>query len=349
MKQSLLLMLLALGIYCINGNAQTKKPVRKTTTQVSKSNNLPKDSREYQVGKDGFEWYKVCKKGKWGAEDRIGNVLVPCEYDKIEYQEYQDYRDMTIGCGFVVVMGQYYGYYSREGKCVIPYTKHYTSAYKVTYIKEQIGTMYCCTLDDCTVFCNAQGEEVCRFNGRTYFPFPIYEKGKFYYRITADDKYGIADGNGHTIINVEYSCITSNSKGDFTASVNGEERILGNLNSIYTTKNPFENNPVEKPNTQMTSSSSSLNNNTNSNGNSNFGGGTTTVVVEHHRDPVPVQQWQACWACGGMGTMGCDGCGGSGTKYIGNNLRRCSLCNGQGIRPCNICYGNKGQYITVYQ
>ena len=73
------------------------------------------------------------------------------------------------------------------------------------------------------------------------------------------------------------------------------------------------------------------------------------VIIEHRRDPIPVQQWQACFACGGMGTMGCDFCGGSGTKYIGDNLRRCSRCNGQGIIPCNVCFGNKGKYITVYQ
>jgi len=79
------------------------------------------------------------------------------------------------------------------------------------------------------------------------------------------------------------------------------------------------------------------------------GGGTTPIVVEHHRDPIPVQQWQACIACGGMGTMGCDNCGGSGTKYIGDRLQRCSRCNGQGLIPCRTCFGNKGQYITVYQ
>lgn len=73
------------------------------------------------------------------------------------------------------------------------------------------------------------------------------------------------------------------------------------------------------------------------------------IIIEHHRDPVPVQQWQACWACGGMGTMGCDNCGGSGTKYIGDRLHICSRCNGQRLIPCNICHGNKGQYTTVYQ
>ena len=73
------------------------------------------------------------------------------------------------------------------------------------------------------------------------------------------------------------------------------------------------------------------------------------IIIEHRHDPVPVQQWQACFACGGMGTMGCDNCGGGGTKYIGDRLHRCSRCNGRGIIPCNICHGNKGQYITVYQ
>ena len=100
----------------------------------------------------------------------------------------------------------------------------------------------------------------------------------------------------------------------------------------------------EKPSSNSTASS-----NTGSNSNNNHGGGTTTVVVEHHRDPVPVQEWQACFACGGMGTMGCDNCGGSGTKYIGDRLHRCSRCNGRGIIPCNVCFGNKGQYITVYR
>ncbi len=100
---------------------------------------------------------------------------------------------------------------------------------------------------------------------------------------------------------------------------------------------------------RTSSTSSSTTSNSASTSNNNSGNNTTTIHVEHHHDPVPVQQWQACWACGGMGTMGCDGCGGSGTKYIGNRLHRCGLCNGSGIRPCNICYGNKGQYITVYK
>ena len=97
------------------------------------------------------------------------------------------------------------------------------------------------------------------------------------------------------------------------------------------------------------SSTSSTASSSSSSSKSNSGNNTTTIHVEHHHDPVPVQQWQACFACGGMGTMGCDNCGGSGTKYIGDRLHRCSRCNGRGIIPCNVCYGNKGQYVTVYK
>lgn len=71
------------------------------------------------------------------------------------------------------------------------------------------------------------------------------------------------------------------------------------------------------------------------------------IIIE--RDPVPFQEWQACFACGGMGTMGCDNCGGSGTTYIGDRLHICSRCHGQRVIPCNICFGNKGKYITVYR
>ena len=109
---------------------------------------------------------------------------------------------------------------------------------------------------------------------------------------------------------------------------------------------------VNTPTTQQkqsTAQQSTTSSNSTSNTSNKSNGTTQTVVVEHRRDPVPVQEWQACWACGGMGTMGCDFCGGSGTKYIGDNLRRCSRCNGGGIIPCNVCFGNKGKYITVYR
>jgi hypothetical protein len=69
------------------------------------------------------------------------------------------------------------------------------------------------------------------------------------------------------------------------------------------------------------------------------------VVVEHHRDPVPVQEWVQCTTCWGSGT--CPDCAGSGTKYIGDNLRRCWRCGGRG--KCSSCSGQGGRYYTVYK
>ena len=139
----------------------------------------------------------------------------------------------------------------------------------------------------------------------------------------------------------------------FTYTMNGykgECNHLGQQLSKIKVDTPSQTSVASSSSsTSSSSSSSSSTASSNSSSSSNSGNKTTTVVVEHHRDPIPVQQWQACLACGGMGTMGCDNCGGSGTKYIGDRLHRCSLCNGQGIIPCRSCYGNKGQYITVYR
>ena len=199
-----------------------------------------------------------------------------------------------------------------------------------------------------------------------------------YYKVSKGGHYGLTDKDGKVIVPAEMEVLEQAGAGylrykinDFYGVMNYSGKILIDTDRGYTkigdyvsfTKRfPYEmdgykgecNNlgvqvskiKVATPQQNVATTNTTSNTSKNSTSSS---GTTQTVVVEHHRDPVPVQQWQACWACGGMGTMGCDGCGGSGTKYIGDNLRRCGLCNGQGIRPCNICYGNKGQYITVYQ
>ncbi|MBQ3699222.1 MAG: WG repeat-containing protein [Prevotella sp.] len=93
------------------------------------------------------------------------------------------------------------------------------------------------------------------------------------------------------------------------------------------------------------SSSSSTASSSSSSSSNNSGNKTTTVVVEHHRDPIPVQEWVQCTACWGSGT--CPNCAGSGTKYIGDNLRRCWRCGGRG--KCSSCSGQGGRYYTVYK
>lgn len=199
-----------------------------------------------------------------------------------------------------------------------------------------------------------------------------------YYKVSKNGRYGLTDKEGKVIVPAEMEVLEQAGAGYLRYKINGFYGVMNYSGKIlidtdrgytkigdyvsFTKRFPYEmdgyrgecnnlgvqvskikvNTPQQNVATTNTTSNTSKSSTSSS-------GTTQTVVVEHRRDPIPVQQWQACWACGGMGTMGCDGCGGSGTKYIGDNLRRCGLCNGQGIRPCNICYGNKGQDITVYQ
>ena len=318
MKQKLVLMVLALLMCYAMGYAQKKT---------------------YMVLDDGFEWYLVEKvvNGKkfFGAEDRYGNMIVPTEYDAFGYSFY----------GFFPEKGKYTAFYDRRGRCIVPYTRGYKWIQPET--SDKFGTYYLFGKPDgVRGILDKNGKEVvsvkvdglesmflssCEISGRKhYYLSLIVEKdGKLFE--------GIADANGKIIVAPEY------------------EKHLDVINlaksRLTTTNNPLANNghdtleDTQGPSSGRNSAASSSSNSSNS----TSGSGTTTVVVEHHRDPVPFQEWHACWACGGMGTMGCDNCGGSGTKYIGDRLHICSRCNGRGLIPCNICYGNKGHYETVYK
>ena len=203
-----------------------------------------------------------------------------------------------------------------------------------------------------------------------------------YYIVGKNGHYGLVNSNGQNIVPAELDAIQQCGTGFLRFKVNGYWGVMNYTGKIliptdrgytkigdyvsFTKRFAYEmdgykgecNNlgvqvskiKVATPQQNVATTNTTTNTTSdNSNKSTSESGKTQTVVVEHHRDPIPVQQWQACWACGGMGTMGCDNCGSSGTRYVGDNLRRCSRCSGQGIIPCNICYGNKGQYITVYQ
>ena len=354
MKQTLLLLLLALGMLSINVSAQVKKPVRKTTTKVKpQKKTAPKKLREYQIGEDGFEWYKIYKNSKYGAEDRNGNTIVPAEYDDVEYNCfcYDCVGYSPVSAGFVARKGEYKGWYNKSGRCVIPYSRGYTYIRK--HDDEDFGTHYS--------FIKKGGGGICDKNGKiivtvnidnlsNIFISKTLENEKCYYFFLSKKGSicGVADANGKVVI-----------YPDFKYDGQKLERLISAR--VKTTNNPLSGNTREtlaeaegrssgsSGSYSSSTSSSSTASSSSSSSSSNSGNNSTTIHVEHHHDPVPMQQWQACIGCGGMGTMGCDFCGGSGTKYVGDNLRICSRCNGQGIIPCNVCYGNKGQYITIYR
>ena len=326
-------------------------------------------SRECKVENDGFEWYKITKKekysDKYGAEDRYGNVLLPTAFSSIDYQPLEEYSWGTSGCGFMVDNGTIAGhkaYYLRNGKCIIPFTRKYTYISKST--EDKFGTYYnCSSWGGEKTICDSKGKVIVSVNEGKPSIRPVYNHGIFYFSITRyspEIGHGIIDANGKTIVEPKYEKDISLSKDGrsfgYTDSA-GKWVSLALVTTMSTKLNPFANNPKEDPEattlvaTPQPSNRTPVSNHTGNSGNTQTTSNsqTQTIVVEHHRDPVPMQEWQACWACGGMGTMGCDNCGGSGTKYIGDRLHRCSRCNGGGIIPCNICHGNKGQYITVYR
>lgn len=292
--------------------------------------------KEYQVGEDGFEWYKVKKvvngKQRVGAEDRYGNMIVPAEYVYIDYVDFWSrFFDDPALAGFHAAKQEGDAWYNKGGKCIVPYSRGYTYIHK-TKGGNEFGTYYEFHKPDGCGILDKNGREVLfvKFNGSEIPGIRSIEKnGKNYYfiefLIEKDGKkfYGCADANENIIVEPKY--------GMSDAISLAESRVT-------TTNNPLAGNGHE----------------TLAEAEARPQGGQNKPVAGqqqggNHRDPVPMQQWQACMGCGGMGTMGCDHCGGSGTRYVGDRLRVCSRCNGQGVIPCNVCYGNKGQYITVYR
>lgn len=326
----LLLIMLTLGMVSINVSAQTKTPVRKTTAQT-KPNPIPKDSRDYQVGDDGFEWYKVCKNGKYGAESRDGKLIIPTEYKSVYYHAETSNSAHRYPAHFKVSLGESEGAYSVLGKCIIPITRHYTEIDMLA--DKEFGTYYMFRSSDGAGVCNAKGQQLAHFKD-VLWVFPKIRNDIFYYELQDKGGYwGIGDNTGKVIVKPQPGLIFL-IKGKFVS----DSVQLADVASLNSTVNPFANNHEEENNLLPSNSSSSDNNSNNR---------TTTVVVEHHRDPVPMQEWQQCVACFGSGQCPNASCGGSGWYYIGNKARTCPRCHGSG--KCTICAGKGGQYVTVYR
>lgn len=189
MKQKLL-MILALEIFCAMGFAQEK---------------------EYQVENDGFEWYKVKKvvngETKYGAEDRYGNMIVPTEYSRMWYCS----DDNPIKTGFGPRKGKYKAWYSKSGKCIVPYSRGYTWIQK--WDEDEFGTYYNFEKPDGGGILDRNGREVAsvKADGLSYINIgSTTSNGKTYYFLRFDIKKGgeeytgIADATGKIIVRPEY-------------------------------------------------------------------------------------------------------------------------------------------------
>ena len=275
--------------------------------------------------------FTFTKKGYTGVCDAQGreistSKLMPT-FDEIKASgDYANLEKITEGnkIYYIVKKNNRYGLIDAEGNIIIPVELYSLYQAGQGFLRFQVdyGSYY--------GIINYQGKiTIPTTLGYTWIGNYVSVTKRFTY--TMDGYKGECDVNGRPVSKIKIATPkpTDTSSSNSSSSSTTSSRTYSTSNS--------------------TSTSSSTTNNGTSTSNNNSGNNTTTVVVEHHRDPVPVQEWQACFACGGMGRMGCDFCGGSGTKYIGDRLHRCSRCNGRGEIPCNTCFGNKGQYITVYR
>lgn len=353
MKQILLLMVLALGMYSINVSAQTKKrrPVKKNTTTRQATASTTK---ERQVGNDGYIWYKIKRGNLYGAQDIEGKEIIPIKYNEVVY-----YCSEIQGTHwFWVELGDFVGAYTRKGNVVVSPDKHFTY---IMCERETIdGRLFWNVKnnDGYMGILDARGNEIIPpkyelvyinnfFERRSGYKNPCHI---WYFTITKDGKYGACDLNGNILYAPEYELFTfvRDDNGYFMKKRNGDNYISEKIN--FNENSKFDFHPYDdlfynfKYSSKISSSSSSSSSNSSNISNSS-GNNTTTIVVEHHRDPVPMQEWQQCTSC--WGSKNCRNCAGSGTNYIGSSLKRCSMCGGTG--KCTTCSGHGGRYITVYR
>ena len=300
------------------------------------------------ITKANSNFLKYKKSGFWGIVDYTGKIIIDAD------RKYTSISDYDISKGkFSFSMKNYYGECDNQGKEL--------SKLRLALTANDIKNI------------GSYNSAVELMNGSTK-----------YWKVTKGGRYGLTDAEGKLIVPTEMEALESAGAGYLRYKLNGfwglmnyAGKIIIDTNRGYTSIGDFKSFnkrfaytmygykgecdatgkqiskiKVEMPkqNTSVASSSSSSSSNSNSSSKSNSGNKTTTVVVEHHRDPIPVQEWQTCTNCWGEGKVMCGGaCGGTGTYYVGNRLNICSSCNGSGKKICPYCSGQGGKNVTVYR
>ena len=382
MKQKLFLMVLALEMLSISASAQTKEYQVEDDgfewykiLQGSSYGALDKfestiiEPKYINVSyQNGF--FEVAKKENntfcHGLTDVQGNLLVPEVYSLI----------LVFGEGadkYIQVWDKnnYMGIYNIYGKCIIPVSRKYTRVFhsgeeekNIHYVCQHTGEYY-----EYGIFsiCDASGKVVFTTSNkyRSIALMRDNKSGKYALGVLTDHWFFVNlnektlwDPRCYTIHGSEFK-IQKTKDGPWRNLNNQEKnRILFSADLLKGNRDYFahtseQNSQRAKQHealnpsisaTTKTNPSSSAGSST-SGSSSNTGNSTTTIHVEHHRDPVPVQEWVQCTACWGSGN--CPDCAGSGTRYVGDNLRRCWRCGGRG--RCSSCSGQGGRYYTVYK
>ena len=374
MKQTLLIMVLALGMYSIKGSAQEKK---------------------YQVEDDGFEWYELSKYSDGhfchGAQDKFGNTIIPLQEITIWYKngyfrinpsgagfseknglvdkdghlivpmEYCDAAffkgkgdkeyHLGIECDlpYIAVTGEgTFGIYNIYGKCLIPISRKY--AYVSPQGKDESLYWECVH-----TISSPQKSSLCDASGKEFFSTTSKR-----YALLVNDESGwlFLDKNENVLLAASWGINLSKWPIKIKTKANEPMRNLtpAEQNKVFFSADWLDGNteyfahaaeyPMYKIGQNGLASGGGINQQQ-AGQQQQQSGGTTTIVVEHHHDPIPVQEWQQCPACYGSGQCPYVQCGGSGWYYIGDRARTCSMCHGSG--KCSTCAGKGGHYVTVYR
>ena len=345
MKQKVLMMVLALGMLCINVSAQTKKQStakRTTTTRSTNSQQGGQVMKFKQVGEDGYVWYKLKRGSLCGARDAEGNNIIPIKYDDVAYicaiEKYAHNdgsyeRDRQDGKHyFNVTKGKAKGVYTREGRLVISTDKNYGSIYlEISYIKP------------CWVISTQNSEfrnGILDMKGNIVIQPGKYKVARPFYcgLIVTDysDKEGICDWNGKIVIPCQYeSCWVEYKDGKYKLTYRESKNAEWKSKTIsFNTSSKFDYQTYDNlcynynaPSSNSSSSSSSS---------------SSTKKEEEKKVEVVVkqQQWIPCEDCGGTGK--CKYCQ-DGWVNFGYEWERCWVCMGlKGV--CTICRGRRGYY-----
>ena len=240
----------------------------------------------------------------------------------------------------------HYGVITLDGKEVISTSRGYTyigdyNSARGTFTFTKRGIKGVCNMQGKEISTTwlAPTTDDIKVNGGYASAVELKNGSTKYYKVSKSGRYGLTDAEGRVIVPTEMEALESAGTGYLKYKLNGFWGVMNYAGKIiidtdrgytsigdfvtFTKRFPYTMTgykgecdingcqiskiQVESPqkNTSVASSKSSSNSDKSSSDNSS-GNKTTIVVVEHHRDPVPVQEGQACFACGGMGTMGCD-------------------------------------------
>lgn len=336
----------------------------------------------FDVEEKGFGYFTVRKNGKQGACDVTGKEIIPCIYESVFYGssgsgmcfKYKGsdgkYHELDValdengkGCkpdperflskerkiaddGFVwyeVRNGKSSDNYNKYGartidnKVIIPESFFYIKYLDGYFIAEKYG------IDEFDNLYDINGTCVVSQN-RQYKIIEVH-KNEGWAKVSRQSPKGKLVGaidlrTANEIVPLRADCSIRLNPQSKRFETKGKQQKVWAKTTYTLDKNGTPTNSSSHLASQTRNSSSST---SQSNGSSQ----QQTIVVEHHRDPVPVQEWQQCFACYGSGQCPYVKCGGSGWYYVGDNVTTCSRCHGNG--KCTICAGKGGHYITVYR